>query len=263
MTADLEFEGKNVEKAAKTASEQLNIPIDQLKYDVISYGSTGIFGLVGTRKARIKVIVPPEIKQKPETLSEDINNNKRTETFQQKDAEPENFQKKGFLDDRKAVTFAEDPEELGRNVIQKIIDLITTGASISSKRDANKISFKIEGGNAAILIGKRGQTLESIQYLVEKIVNKHNDPKIRTYVDVEGYLEARKNSLRRLATRLAEQARLAQKPMSIGQMNSQDRRVVHIALKDNKNVRTQSIGDGYYRKLVIFPVKNSSKTDKS
>ncbi|HDL08065.1 MAG TPA: RNA-binding protein, partial [Desulfobacteraceae bacterium] len=73
----------------------------------------------------------------------------------------------------------------------------------------------------------------------------------------------RKNSLRRLATRLAEQARLAQKPMSIGQMNSQDRRVVHIALKDNKNVRTQSIGDGYYRKLVIFPVKNSSKTDKS
>lgn len=75
-------------------------------------------------------------------------------------------------------------------------------------------------------------------------------------VDVEGYLEKRKINLQQMASRMAEKAKKIRKPVTIGQMNAHDRRIVHIHLKDEDGVRTQSIGDGYYRKLMIFPKKN-------
>jgi spoIIIJ-associated protein len=106
------------------------------------------------------------------------------------------------------------------------------------------------------LIGKKGQTLEAIQYIVEKIVNKKSLEKIRVHVDIEGYLENRRINLERLSTRLAEKSKRIGKPVTIGQLNSYDRRVVHLVLKNDSDVRTQSIGDGFYRKLVIFPKKD-------
>ena len=110
-----------------------------------------------------------------------------------------------------------------------------------------------------MLIGKRGQTLEAIQYLVEKIVNKRIEARVRLQIDVEGYMETRRTNLQRLAERLAEKSKRTGKPVTIGQMNAQDRRVVHLTLKDDNGVRTQSMGDGYYRKLVIFPRKSFSQ----
>ncbi|HSM23990.1 MAG TPA: R3H domain-containing nucleic acid-binding protein, partial [Anaerolineaceae bacterium] len=107
----------------------------------------------------------------------------------------------------------------------------------------------------AVLIGKKGQTLEAIQYIVEKIVNKKSREKIRIHVDIEEYLETRRINLERLSTRLAEKSKRIGKPVTIGQLNSYDRRVVHLILKKDSEVRTQSIGDGFYRKLVIFPKK--------
>jgi spoIIIJ-associated protein len=86
-------------------------------------------------------------------------------------------------------------------------------------------------------------------------------------VDVEGYLKTRKNNLQKLATKMAEKAKRTQKPVTIGQMNAYDRRTVHLHLKSNNAVRTQSVGDGYYRKLIVFPKKrrrnrqNNQKND--
>ena len=113
-----------------------------------------------------------------------------------------------------------------------------------------------------MLIGKRGQTLEAIQYLVEKIVNKQNEARIRILVDVEGYLDTRQSNLKRMASKMADKAQKINKPVTIGQMNAYDRRIVHLHLKDNQAVRTQSVGEGYYRKLVIFP-KRRKRTKKS
>lgn len=116
--------------------------------------------------------------------------------------------------------------------------------------------FDINGGNAAVLIGRRGQTLEAIQYLVEKIINKRRGKRVRIQVDVEGYAKNRRASLKKLAGRTAEKVKRTGKPATIGQMNAHDRRIVHMALKDDNAVRTQSVGEGYIRKLVIFPKKN-------
>lgn len=94
-----------------------------------------------------------------------------------------------------------------------------------------------------------------MQYLVEKIVNKQCEQRVRLLVDVEGYLETRKANLKSMATKMAEKAKRRNKPVTIGQMNAYDRRTVHMHLKNNNAVRTQSVGEGYYRKLIIFPKK--------
>ena len=125
--------------------------------------------------------------------------------------------------------------------------------------DPEHILFNISSDNSAILIGKRGQTMDAMQYLVEKIVNRQNDDRVRVQVDIEGYLKNRKNNLDQLAGRLAEKVKRTGKAASAGQMNAHDRRIVHMALKDDTAVRTQSIGEGLYRKLMIFPKKNTPK----
>lgn len=246
MSPSLEFEEKNVEMAVKKACKELKISREKLKHDVISYGSTGIFGLVGTKKARIRVKIPESSQA---SVYKDSDSGKKQDGASNKIVES----------DPKTFPSQDDPKEIGRDALQNIINLITTDATISIKERSNRIFFEVKGGNPAVLIGKRGQTLEAIQYIVEKIVNKKRQERVGIQVDVEGYLEKRRISLESLAVRLAEKVKRTGKPATIGQMNSHDRRIVHIALKDDNLVRTQSMGEGILRKLVIFPRKNSSR----
>jgi spoIIIJ-associated protein len=256
MSPSLEFEDKNVEMAVKKACEELNIPREKLKHDVISYGSTGIFGLVGTKKARIRVTIPKSSQGSkmgaPDTRPAEIASSKNIaeDTGSQKDTPMKDFAK--FYSD-------DDAKNIGKDALQHIIDFITQGATISIKEESNRIFFNVTGGNSAVLIGKRGQTLDAIQYLVDKIVNNKRKDRVAVQVDVEGYLEKRRISLEKTATRLAEKVKRTGKPATLGQMNSHDRRIVHIALKNDSMVRTQSMGEGIVRKLVIFPKKNSSR----
>ena len=143
--------------------------------------------------------------------------------------------------------------------MQRIIDAITSDAKISVEENSERILLNVACDNAAILIGKKGQTLEAIQSIVEKVINKHNNNnnRIRIQVDVEGYLETRRTNLEKLAARLADKSKRIRKPISLGQMSAHDRRIIHMALKDDPGVRTKSRGEGYMRKIVIFPQKNN------
>ena len=254
MTHDLEFEGKNVEQAAEEASNELNIKKEDLKFDVLSYGSSGIFGLVGSKKARIRVNLPKDFDLKKER------------SFNQEMLEKGLDIDFSILDgDNAAASVSEEPEtaetiDLCQDVLQRIIDTITTDAKVKVIRESDHVLFDVKGGNAGVLIGKRGQTLEAIQYLIEKIANKKNDERIRVQVDVEGYLKTRRTNLERLASRLADKAVRTGKPMTIGQMNAHDRRIVHLSLKDTQGVRTQSLGNGAYRKLMIIPRKKRQRS---
>lgn len=257
MTSLLEFEGKNVDKAVEKACEELDISRDELSYDVLSYGSSGIFGIAGAKKARIRVIAP-------ETAEESVLNSDQMISKKEVSVDSEfNAERpidESYSADHPRYTFPDEPSDLGRTVLQRIVDSITTDAKISVDENMERILFSVVGGNAAILIGKKGQTLEAIQSLVEKIVNKHNNnDKIRIQVDVEGYLETRKANLEKLATRLADKSKRIRKPISLGQMSAHDRRIIHLALKDDPEVRTKSRGEGYMRKLVIFPKKHNSQ----
>jgi len=258
MMTLLEFEGKNVEKALDKASEELNIDKDQLEYDILSYGSSGIFGLAGAKKARIRINLDND---SPEAVTETSGFDKEielpAEAFNNFAAAGKNNPADDQSEGQQLFTFPKDPLDLGRSVLQRIVDAIASDASITVEEDSDRISFNVACGNAAVLIGKRGQTLEAIQSLVKKVVNKHNnnDKRIRVQVDIEGYLETRRVNLERLAARLAEKSKRIRKPISLGQMNAHDRRIIHLALRDDPDVSTKSSGEGYLRKLVIFPKK--------
>jgi len=323
MSSCLEFEGKVVEKALQKASEALNIPKDKIKYNVVSYGSSGIFGLVGAKKAKICVTLPPD-KSKPKTVSrpdqksppspapvseptptppdgksassaapdEPSEDTASAPTYRSasalvreafdlppesaeadEDAGPPEVESPDAKPEVEPAspepatpisepedTDSAEPLALGKEALQRIIDLITTDAEIHVEKTGDRYLLNVQGGNPGVLIGKKGQTLEAIQYLVEKIVNRHSDKRIRIQVDVEGYLENRRSNLRSLAKRLADKTKQNGKPSTLGQMNAHDRRIVHLTLKDDTGIRTQSIGEGFYRKLVIFPKKKKKRS---
>ena len=291
MPSSLEFEAKAIDKAVEKASEALNIPIEKIQYNVISYGSSGIFGLVGVKKAKIRVTVPDHVKvnvaspppeRAPEAPPEHVSDSPpehQNEVREDEDDDlepdiPEDFPddideptservaslvEEAFGLEKAPVNLESEALTMGKEALRRIIDFITTGADISVEAGEDRILFNIEGGNAGVLIGKRGQTLEAIQYLVEKIVNRQSDKRIRIQIDVEGYLNNRRENLQSLARKLSEKAKSTGKPATIGQMNAHDRRIIHLTLKNDQGVRTQSIGDGFYRKLVIFPKKRRKK----
>jgi spoIIIJ-associated protein len=268
MAAGMEFEGKNVEQAVQKAIDELKIEKRKLKYDVISYGSTGIFGLVGAKKARIRVLVPREGYKKSlsDTATKELVEELMIEGFEadavdihEKSSESED-QKEPFKEIEPEEPEDQNVAELGNTVLQKILNLITNDTEVTCERHKDSICYKISGGNTSIIIGKRGQTIEAIQYLVEKIVNKQIDnQRLRVEVDIEGYMEKRRNNLERLGLRLADKAKRSGRPVTISQLNAHDRRIVHITLKNDSGVRTQSVGDGYYRKLIIFPKKGKNR----
>ena len=256
--SSLEFSAKNIEKAIAKASAELNLTADKIRYDILSHGSSGIFGLAGVKKAKIRVHLPEASKEPAkEPALEDEASGSLDEISNQKILSAEHLLEGGDSDDPQPIAFEENSLDLGRTVLQRIVGSITDDAEISAEENSGGVFFNITGGNAGILIGKKGQTLDAIQSLVEKIVNKHNphNDKIRVQVDVGGYLETRKANLEKLAERLADKSKRIRKPISLGQMSASDRRIVHLALKNDPDIRTKSRGEGYMRKLVIIPQK--------
>lgn len=225
MLASYEFEGKTKEEAVRKACQKLDVSEEQLEIEVLSYGSTGIFGLVGAKNAQIRVCLRKALEAR--------------------------------IDEKKPGTKEEIEEvaEIARSTLERILSFILDDASVTVAKNRSGIVLKIETSNPAILIGRHGRTLDALQYITRKIVRKKRATRVGISFDVEGYRDRRKESLTQFALRLGEKVKNSGKPATISPMNAYDRRIVHIALKDNTSVRTQSKGSGLFRKLVILPQK--------
>ncbi len=256
MTQTQEFSGKNVDIAIKNACSKLNLSIDDLKYDVISEGTSGIFGIVGRKDACIKVVLPADNIDKAAKAHAEGVKSIVDEAFG-KETRIKSFETPEIVDVTKASI------DLGIEALQKMADLITDDATVSHETQMDRLTLNIKGGNAGILIGRKGQTLDAMQFLTDKIINRKSDARVKVRVDIEGYMETRKENLRHLAYKMADKAKKTGRPATINQMSAQDRRIVHLALKDDNKVRTQSMGDGYYRRLVIFPKKKNFSKGKN
>jgi spoIIIJ-associated protein len=259
IMADLEYEAKNVNQAVEKAAAELNISPEKLDYDVVSHGSSGIFGLARVKKAKIRVVLPEEqvdaaklVDRLDHELSVDADDGELK-------AAPTHGPENSL-----GIEETEKSKQLGFNVLKRIVDTISDDAQIQMVENREGLLFSVKGRDAAILIGKRGQTLEAIQSLVEKIVNKHsrNNGKIHVQVDVEGYLQTRQENLEKLAQKLAAKSKRIGKPIALSQMSAYERRIIHMALKNDHGVRTKSRGEGYLRKLVIFPKKKSNRSKR-
>ncbi len=264
MKPFLDFEEKSVEKAVQKACDKLQVSKDHLKYDIISHGSSGIFGLVGAKKAVIRVFLDEPPKEEDRAIlkkeiagnepAADLNRSNREtvtalidEAFGGPEAKEETAPP--------AVVPSEQAIPVARELIDKIIAALSVDVAVTVDQTEDPCTICITGPDAGVVIGKRGQTLEAIQYLVDKLVAKQCGKGAQILIDAGGYRETRGSELRELAFRLAEKTLQTGKPSSMNRMNAHDRRVVHLALKNNRSVRTQSVGDGYYRKLIIFPQK--------
>lgn len=247
MLASYEFEGKTKEEAIKSACEELGVSEEKLEIEVLSYGSTGIFGLVGAKKAQIKVTLREAKKARIDEERPKPDKKEDEEKPDQKEDEEKPDQK----EDLEAVA------DIAQKTSEDIISYVVDDATVTVEKYPDVIKVRIEAGNAAILIGKHGRTLDALQFIIRKIVRKKTDTKVRISFDVEGYRDRRKASLTQMALRLGEKVKRSGKPATISPMNAYDRRIVHIALKDDTSVRTQSMGSGLFRKLVVLPQKRA------
>ena len=259
MSRYYEFEGKNIDAAVHNACDTLKILKENLKYEIAQQGSSGIFGLFGKKIAKIRVMriqndtsLDESKAQEPKPVASsadapDIPGEKEADiTTGNNEAVPANEE-------------ICDPLEMAQTALRRILDFITSDTKINVDKKRDPIELMISGPYPGIIIGKHGQTLEAIQYLVEKMISRKCKKHIRLHIDVENYLKKRRDNLIKLALRLSEKAKTSGKPVTIGVMNSQERRTVHIALREIAGVRTQSVGNGIMRKLIIFPKKNNRR----
>lgn len=212
-----EFEGKTAEEAIQKAAQELNVSEEELDVEIIEPGSAGIFGLVGIKKTKIRVNI---------------------QDFDQ------------INDDKENADLFEAKE-----VLEKILSLIPVNTTVSAEQTNSRVSLTITGDTSGLLIGRKGKTLDSLQYIVNKIVNKKIDKKIRVIIDSEDYRKRRVESLTQLAHKLGDKAKRIQKSISTSPLNPHDRRIVHLALKKDNGLDTRSRGEGLLKKVVIIPKK--------
>ncbi len=212
-----EFEGKTTEEAIENACRQLKLTKDEIDVEIIEPGSAGIFGLVGGRKAKVKVTATGE---EPEPVEE-----------------------------TNGVAIAKD-------ALENILTLIPMeGATVSAAKNDGTIALNIEGDTSGLLIGRKGRTLDALQFIVNKIVNKALEKRTQVVVDSENYRQRRQESLIQMALRMGEKANNIGKPVVTNLLNPHDRRIVHMALRDDESLDTKSRGEGILKKILIIPKK--------
>lgn len=234
-----EKRAKNVNDAVKLALEELGVSEDKVTVEVIDEGAKGFLGL-GARDAVVKV-----------TVKED-NKAKKTEKAAPA-AKPAS----------KKVVSDEAPEEVAAKFLGDIFKAMELDVNIDAKEgEDNTVSIDISGDNMGIVIGKRGDTLDSLQYLTSLVVNKHSEDYIKVSIDTENYREKRTDALLALSKRLSEKVARTGKKFTLEPMNPYERRIIHSSLQDNEDVTTYSIGSEPYRKVVIAPKNPKPYTKK-
>lgn len=141
-----------------------------------------------------------------------------------------------------------------KTTLGEIIELMGIKAHVEAQKREEKIFLEIKGDGGGLIIGKHGQTLDALQYIMNKIAaNRYRELKEKVILDTENYRGRRVEALKNMALRMGEKVKKLKKAVTIGPLNPQDRRIIHITLSGDENVRTESEGEGFYKKLVITP----------
>jgi spoIIIJ-associated protein len=151
--------------------------------------------------------------------------------------------------------------DVAHTFLSSLLKEMNIPAEIEINLVQDALNINIIGEDMAILIGKRGQTLDSLQYLVSLVVNKERDDYLRVVLDTENYRAKRKETLEGLAEKLASKVKKSRKNVILEPMNPYERRIIHSALQNNPNVSTKSEGDEPYRKVVIYYDYKKNKTN--
>jgi spoIIIJ-associated protein len=268
----LEIIAPTVEEALAQGLTQLGLPAEAVSMEVLDAGNKGLFGL-GGRQVRVRLTIksdeetesveapPPASKAEDEpvdqTLQEEPDGPAPDETSE---PEPE-------VETQKAVSSpaSEEPAEqdelldLAEETVSKLLYYMNLQAQVSAhyeesdREDRRTIHVDVRGDDLSILIGRRSETLNAFQYVASLMVGKEVQQWVQLVIDVEGYRSRREKQLRRMARRMAEQAIKTGRRQVLEPMSSNERRIIHLELRENPAVTTESVGEDPYRKVTIIP----------
>ena len=230
----MEFKGKTKNDAITEACRHFSIPSDKLDYEVIDEGKAGLFGL-GAKPAVIKARVKEDSEEPKET--------------QKLVDSPEISSVKEYAENIVDI----DVEAVSKKFLMDVFAAMNLNVEINTKyNDSLKnLDVDLSGDEMGVLIGKRGQTLDSLQYLISLVVNKGTGEYIRVKVDTENYRQRRKETLENLAKNISYKVKRTRRPVSLEPMNPYERRIIHSALQNDKYVTTHSEGDEPFRHVVV------------
>ncbi len=236
-----EFIAPTVEEAIEEGAKQLGINVDQLDVEVLDQGSKGLFGL-GSRQARVRLSIKNGAQEPKTPVKEEFNQIKEP-------AEKPGVQKDQQKD--KVLQLAED-------VVSDLLQKMHVEAAVDAKylppvdeKDQKMVEVEILGKDLSILIGKRSETLNALQYISSLIIAKELGEWIPLMIDVQGYRERRERQLKVLARRMAEQVVHTGRRQNLEPMPANERRVIHLELRNHANVTTESVGEEPNRKVTI------------
>lgn len=277
MNGSIRVSAKTVEDAITEASIQLGITSDKLEYEVIEKGSAGFLG-IGMKQAVIEARRKVEEKQETEIVEEvkkeiqqvaaeevkaeekivdevkaEIEHDEKPKQTTEKVEKKEEIKNDAPV--KREVELAEVTDETKEAVSVFLKDTLKAmGMEVEIALDIDEdgsLSVNMSGPNMGILIGKRGQTLDSLQYLANRVANKHQSGYVRVKLDTENYRARREETLKHLAKNIAHKVKRNRRPVALEPMNPYERRIIHSALQNDPYVTTHSEGEEPYRKVVV------------
>lgn len=286
---EITVSAKTLDDAITEALVQLGVTSDRLEYDVIEKGSPGFLG-IGMKQAVIRArrkedpqeetvdaIAEELVKEAvPSDITLDVKEEKEAKKPRKENREPkkapQKTNKKETKKEQKKENKSEEKLEIKRETelakvedvtikecekfLHSVLQAMHMDVELHSEVDEEgALAIDMKGDNMGILIGKRGQTLDSLQYLTNRVANKMQAGYVRVKLDTEDYRRRRKETLENLAKNIAHKVKRTRKPVTLEPMNPYERRIIHSALQGDKNVTTHSEGEEPYRRVVVTLVR--------
>jgi spoIIIJ-associated protein len=249
--ATIEIIAPTIEEAVEKGLADLGLPQEAVDVEILDAGSRGLFGL-GSRQARIRLIVKgaqvsESTSAMPAPESEEV------ETYDREDAAP-------VTQAATSPTEEDDVLRVARETVAELLEKMKVRAQVVASygnpddpKGRIPVQVDVRGDDLNILIGKRSETLNSLQYITNLIVCKELERSISVVIDVEGYRLRRASQLRQLARRMADQAIKTGRRQALEPMPASERRIIHIELREHEGVTTESVGEDPHRKVTIIP----------
>jgi len=244
----VEIDGKTIDEAIEKACSDFGVSRDKLHIEIISEGTSGFLGLLGSKKAKIKAsLMSLEMTiDIPPGPSKTITKAKKHE----ESVAPASLEKAA---DQSGETVA----LRAKTILEGILAAMGINTPVSVEETEDSILLNIQGDGGGLLIGRRGQNLDAIQYIVNKAANRSANGRKMIIIDTEAYRKRREESLIALAEKLGEKVKKTKKAITVSHMNAHDRRIIHMALQNDESLTTKSRGEGEYRKILIIPSKRN------
>ena len=261
MNGSIRVSAKTVDDAITEALIQLGVTSDRLEYEVIEKGSAGFLG-IGMKQAVIEARRKPEPKEPVRVEPKKVEAVQPQKAAAEKKAdEPQKaaFEKAVEKEVKEEVKKETKLVEVQPQTIKAVEDFLKNtmkamDMEVELKTEIDQdgaLCVDMSGEHMGILIGKRGQTLDSLQYLANRVANKHQEGYVRVKLDTENYRARREETLRHLAKNIAHKVKRNRRPVALEPMNPYERRIIHSALQSDPYVMTHSEGEEPFRKVVI------------